>query len=136
MIKLTIAWFVSLIAMMGSLYFSEIRGFIPCEFCWYQRILMYPMTFMLTMAVLKNDIGIVKYLMVFPILGIPTSLFHYLKQKTVIFADIGACSDGVPCSAIYIDWFGFVTIPFLALVAFTLLLVLFTWILKNAKSNH
>lgn len=32
----------SLIAMLGSLYYSEVRGFEPCTFCWYQRILMYP----------------------------------------------------------------------------------------------
>lgn len=135
MIKLTFAWFVSLVALMGSLYFSEIRGFIPCEYCWYQRILMYPMTFILTMAVMKNDTGIVKYLMIFPILGIPLSLFHYLKQKTLLFAEIGSCSDGVPCSAIYIDWFGFVTIPFLALSAFSILLVMFSLILKSTNKK-
>ena len=33
---------VSLVATLGSLYFSEIRGFEPCTLCWYQRILMYP----------------------------------------------------------------------------------------------
>ena len=35
-------WTVSLIATLGSLYFSEVRNYIPCEMCWYQRILMYP----------------------------------------------------------------------------------------------
>jgi len=37
------AWLVSVVATLGSLYFSEISGFIPCELCWYQRILMYPL---------------------------------------------------------------------------------------------
>ena len=36
---LFIAWAASVIAMFGSLYFSEIRQFEPCELCWYQRIL-------------------------------------------------------------------------------------------------
>ena len=39
---LFIAWAASVIAMFGSLYFSEIRQYEPCELCWYQRIVMYP----------------------------------------------------------------------------------------------
>ncbi|MEM7737254.1 MAG: disulfide bond formation protein B, partial [Deinococcota bacterium] len=35
------AWLIALVATAGSLYFSEVRNFIPCTFCWYQRILMY-----------------------------------------------------------------------------------------------
>ncbi len=41
------AWIVSLTATLGSLYFSEIRKFIPCELCWYQRIMMYPLVLIL-----------------------------------------------------------------------------------------
>ncbi|MDE0584452.1 disulfide bond formation protein B [Planococcus sp. A6] len=44
------AWFVSLVAMLGSLYFSEVQGFIPCELCWYQRIAMYPLVLILGIA--------------------------------------------------------------------------------------
>ena len=42
---LYVAWVVSLVAMFGSLYFSEIKGYIPCELCWYQRILHVPTYF-------------------------------------------------------------------------------------------
>ena len=52
---LFIAWAASVIAMFGSLYFSEIRQFEPCELCWYQRILMYPMVVILGIATFKND---------------------------------------------------------------------------------
>ena len=37
-------------AMAASLYYSESVGFIPCEFCWYQRIAMYPLAVMLLIA--------------------------------------------------------------------------------------
>ncbi|MEG0381222.1 MAG: disulfide bond formation protein B, partial [Kurthia sp.] len=39
---LLMIWVVALMATLGSLYFSEIRGYEPCELCWYQRIIMYP----------------------------------------------------------------------------------------------
>ena len=34
---------VAAVATAGSLWFSEVGGFVPCEYCWYQRILMYPL---------------------------------------------------------------------------------------------
>ena len=53
---LYIAWLVSTVATLGSLYFSEIRGFVPCELCWYQRILMYPLALILGIGTFQNDI--------------------------------------------------------------------------------
>lgn len=53
-----IAWLVSIVATLGSLYFSEIRGFVPCELCWYQRILMYPLTLILGIGTFQNDVSV------------------------------------------------------------------------------
>jgi disulfide bond formation protein DsbB len=113
------AWIISMVATLGSLYFSEIRGFIPCEWCWYQRILMYPLTILLGIAVYKRDTRIASYVLPFSITGIGVSTFHYLHQKTSWFDTAVQCSEGVPCSGEYINWLGFITIPFMALVAFT-----------------
>ncbi|WP_413785432.1 disulfide oxidoreductase [Cytobacillus sp. IB215316] len=118
------AWLVSLIATFGSLYFSEIRGFIPCELCWYQRILMYPLTLILGIGTYQNDISVRKFVLPMSVLGFCISLLHYLEQKIPGFGGIKPCVNGVPCSNEYINWFGFITIPFLALVAFTLITLL------------
>lgn len=115
------AWLVSLIATMGSLYFSEIRGFIPCELCWYQRILMYPLVLILGVAVYRGDTRIKYYALPMSILGGSISLYHYMLQKIPGFAPLKPCVNGVPCNMEYINWFGFITIPFLALVAFILI---------------
>ncbi|MGR5922655.1 disulfide bond formation protein B [Bacillus pacificus] len=48
--------FISLIATCGSLYFSEILGFTPCNLCWYQRIFMYPLIFLIIIAMIKRMI--------------------------------------------------------------------------------
>ncbi|MGM8216540.1 disulfide oxidoreductase [Bacillaceae bacterium W0354] len=131
---LYVAWLVSVVATLGSLYFSEIKGFIPCELCWYQRILMYPLSLILGIATFQNDRSIKKYVLPIAIIGWCISLFHYLEQKVPGFAEIKPCANGVPCSAEYINWFGFITIPFLALIAFTLIIVSMLTI-KGTKDN-
>lgn len=115
------AWFVSLIATLGSLYFSEIRGFIPCDLCWLQRIFMYPLVLILGIGTFQSDVSVRKYVLPLSIIGGVISFFHYLEQKIPGFGGIKPCVSGVPCSAQYINWFGFITIPFLALIAFTLI---------------
>src|SRR6266536_1136501 len=42
--ELWVAFIVAAIATGGSLFFSEIAHFVPCELCWYQRICMYPLS--------------------------------------------------------------------------------------------
>ena len=130
---LYVAWVVSLVAMFGSLYFSEIKGFIPCELCWYQRILMYPLTLILGIGTFQNDISVKKFVLPLSIIGGSISLMHYLEQKIPGFGGIKPCVSGVPCSAQYINWFGFITIPFLALVAFVIIACCMVFI-KSKKS--
>ncbi|WP_262173171.1 disulfide oxidoreductase [Saccharococcus sp. Marseille-Q5394] len=127
------AWVVSLVAMFGSLYFSEIKGYIPCELCWYQRILMYPLTLILGIGTFQNDISVKKFVLPLSIIGGSISFMQYLEQKIPGFGGIKPCVSGVPCSAQYINWFGFVTIPFLALVAFVIIASCMIFI-KSKKS--
>ncbi|WP_047373736.1 disulfide oxidoreductase [Exiguobacterium sp. ZOR0005] len=128
---LYVAWLVSLTATLGSLYFSEIRGFVPCELCWVQRIFMYPLVFLLGIAVFTDDRSVKKYVLPLSIVGGLISLYHYLVQKVPGFADIKPCTQGVPCNVQYINWFGFVTIPFLALTAFTIITLLLLTVKKR-----
>ncbi|WP_245804680.1 disulfide oxidoreductase [Halobacillus hunanensis] len=121
---LYMAWIISVLATLGSLYFSDIRGFVPCELCWVQRIFMYPMSIILGIATFFNDRKVIKYVLPLSIIGGLVSIFHYMEQKVPGFAKIKPCTQGVPCSSEYINWFGFITIPFLALLAFSLISIL------------
>jgi disulfide bond formation protein DsbB len=125
------AWVVSLAATGGSLYFSEVLGFIPCTLCWYQRILMYPQVILLGIASYRNDRHIIPYVLPMSVLGSCVSLWHYLEQKVPGFAELLPCRVGVPCAQTHIDWFGFITIPFLALVAFILIIVFLSFARKE-----
>ena len=122
--RLYAAWVVALVATLGSLYFSEVRHFVPCTLCWYQRILMYPLVLVLGVASWRLDTTVRAYVLPLSILGMAVSTFHYLEQTIPGFGVEALCSTGVPCSGRYINWLGFVTIPFLALVAFTAITIL------------
>lgn len=117
-VAMTVAW----VAMLGSLYYSEIRGFVPCELCWYQRILMYPLALVTLVGVVRHDEYLPGYVLPFSLIGMGVSTYHYLIQLGV-FGQTAACTVGVPCNLRYVDYGGFVTIPFMALTAFVLITV-------------
>lgn len=131
-IGLAAAW----IAMLGSLYFSEALGYIPCTLCWYQRILMYPLAGILAVGLLRRDRGLPFYVLPFSLLGMGFSTYHYLVQKTDIFGGETSCQVGVPCSTTWINWFGFVTIPLLALVAFVIITIVALIALQAPDEAH
>lgn len=128
-IGLLAAW----IAMCGSLYFSEVRGYVPCTLCWYQRILMYPLAGVIAVGLLRRDWHLPYYVLPISLIGLGVSTYHYLLQKTDIFAGATVCQQGVSCVTQYINWFGFVTIPFLALTAFLFISLMSIIALLNSE---
>ncbi|MFD1954428.1 disulfide oxidoreductase [Paenibacillus thailandensis] len=121
---LYLAWVVALAATGGSLYFSEIEGYIPCSLCWFQRIFMYPQAIMLGIAAYRGDRDIIKYSLPLVAVGGLISLYHNLEIWFPQLAEVAPCRAGVPCNFDYLNWLGFVTIPLMALVAFALIAVL------------
>jgi disulfide bond formation protein DsbB len=120
---LWLAFVVALAAMSGSLYFSEVAGFVPCALCWYQRIAMYPLVVILGVAAVRGDAGVRRYAV--PVAGIGSllSLWHIAVERLPGMPS-GSCSADVPCNLIYVERFGFVTIPVMALVGFLAILTL------------
>ena len=131
--SLYIALITAWVAMCGSLYFSEVRGYVPCVLCWYQRILMYPLTLVLAIGLLRRDWNLPYYVLPFSLLGLGVSTYHYLLEKTDLFAGSAACRQGVSCTTQWINWFGFVTIPFLALTAFLIISLMSVIALVNRE---
>jgi disulfide bond formation protein DsbB len=125
------AWAASFTAMLGSLYFSEIVGYEPCELCWYQRILMYPLVLILGLAVVKKDLKAAMYSLMMSGIGGLISLYHYGIQKVDFLTDTAPACGRVPCTGMYINWLGFITIPFLALTAFTIIFIASLLILRG-----
>ncbi len=120
---LAFAWLVAIAATGGSLYYSEIRKFIPCELCWYQRIFMYPLVLILGIALYRLDTKIRPYVLGMTLVGGTISLIHYLEQKIPAFQPTACDATPIPCSLQYVNYFGFVTIPLMALTAFVLITI-------------
>ena len=115
---------VAVFATVGSLYLSESVGLIPCKLCWYQRIAMYPMAVILPLAAFRKDHRARLYAVVLATVGAGIAAYHRLLQAYPSL-DTGSCSAvGPSCSTPLIREFGFVTIPYMALSAFLLILAL------------
>ncbi len=119
-----LCFLVASVATLGSLFFSEIMQFVPCSMCWYQRIFMYPLVLMFLMSLLFPDDKIFKYAMTLVVVGLFFAIYHNLLMFDIIPESVVPCVQGVPCSTEYINWFGFITIPLLSLVAYVLLFLL------------
>jgi len=116
--ELWLAWVIALVATLGSLFFSEYADFVPCRLCWFQRIAMYPLAAVLLVGALRRDVrAAVQYAVIFPIAGAIVAIYHiYIEINPS--AESMACKVGAPCSVKWIDEFGYITIPVLALTAF------------------
>ncbi|MCP1145893.1 disulfide oxidoreductase [Lysinibacillus endophyticus] len=133
--SLLFIWLTSFVATLGSLYFSEVRGYEPCELCWYQRILMYPIFLMTTVAYIQKNARIAVTTAVFSCIGGLISLYHYGIQKLDFLSESAPACGRVPCTGQYINYFGFITIPFLALVAFILIAITSFYMIKTLKEG-
>ena len=121
--ELWLAFLVAAVATGGSLFFSEIAYFIPCELCWYQRICMYPLSILTLFAAVHGDYRIARYLLPLPVVGACVSVYHLLVENGVV-EQAKACLVSAPggCATKWINEFGYVTIPTLALTGFVLLI--------------
>src|SRR5690625_7664860 len=87
---LLIIWTQSLLAVFGSLFYSEVIGYIPCELCWYQRILMYPLIIIYGTALIKKDIHIVFRGIILSGIGIVVCVYVFsLQIMTYLKVSIG-----------------------------------------------
>jgi len=122
-------------AMAGSLYYSEIAHFTPCEFCWYQRIAMYPIAVILLVAVGTRDGVPARYVVVLALIGLGLSTYHYQLQ---LFPDQATtCSTtGTPCTTQWVDEFDFVSIPFMAGCGFAAILMLYLARWRAARAEE
>ena len=118
------AWLVASVSTLGALFFGEVMQLPTCALCWYQRIFMFPLVLILPIGLFPLDRKVVRYALPLAVLGWPFAVFHVLLVAGVIPEEIRPCTQGVPCSEKVIEWFGFVTIPLLAVVAFSAIIAL------------
>lgn len=114
-------WLIAGASTLGALFFSEVMELPPCVLCWYQRIFMFPLAIVLPLGLFPFDRKIVRYALPLATAGSAIALFHLLLVAGLIPESIGPCTQGVPCTEVQIQWLGFVTIPLLSFLAFSII---------------
>lgn len=115
-----IIFVTSILALLGSLFYSKIMGYDPCELCWYQRILMYPLVLISGFSLKKSSLQIKKMILSLAIVGVAIGIYQYITQitDTETFCGIGATS----CSDKIVFAFGYISIPLMAVTAFLIII--------------
>ncbi|MGM0591482.1 MAG: disulfide bond formation protein B [Halobacteriota archaeon] len=121
------------VATTGSLYFSLGLGLVPCELCWYQRILMYPLVVVLGIATLESRTGVWRTGLLLSVPGAAIAAYHTYIQLVPTVG--GSCSVGGGCSAILYPMLGgLLTIPRLSLVGFLVISVGLLFVARADRS--
>jgi disulfide bond formation protein DsbB len=120
---LQIAWIVAVLATFGSLFLQYVEHFEPCDFCWFQRICMYPLSLLLGIAAFRGNILVAKrYFLGLSGVGAVIAIYHY--QLEHVPHEVSVCGSLVPCNIAVINIFGFISVPFLSMAAFLLITTL------------
>ncbi|TWX49236.1 disulfide bond formation protein B [Colwellia hornerae] len=127
-------WVLATISMLASLFFSEVVKLPVCSLCWYQRIAMYPLVVILPMALFPFDIKVTRYVGVLVLFGWLTALFHVLLVAGFIPKSAQPCVQDIPCSATHLNVFGFLNMPMMSLLTFSLMALLLFFITKSESS--
>jgi disulfide bond formation protein DsbB len=129
-----LAWIVALVCTVGSLIYSEVIHFVPCRLCWFQRIAMYPLAFILLVGAIRREAVVKYYALPLALVGLAVSIYHNLIQINPSLEG-GSCDPLNPCSARTIEVFGFIDIPFMAGAAFILISVLLAFYVRTEKNQ-
>ncbi len=119
-------------ATLGSLYYSEVADFVPCDYCWYQRIAMYPLVIVLGVAALRRDRGAVYTALPFSVIGLGIAIYHY--QLQLFPEQSNACNLFAPCTQQWVDTWGFISIPFMAGAGFLAITMLGVLALRDDRA--
>ena len=122
---------VSLLSMIVSLIFSDYMKLPPCPLCWYQRIFMYSLVFVIPTGILIRDQKLSYYTAVLSFMGGLIALYHNLLYFNIISESLHVCTEALSCKSRQLQVFGFLSIPLMSLVAFVVIFVLSMRSMKN-----
>jgi disulfide bond formation protein DsbB len=120
---LSLALVVAAVCMAGSLYFSEVAHFPPCHLCWLQRFCMYPLVPILGFAAWRRSGRVRPYATALAAVGAVIATYHVLLERNPQW-ESSVCDPKNPCTLIWVERLGYVTIPTMALSGFALILTL------------
>jgi len=133
---LLVAFAVATVATIGSLYYSQVADFVPCELCWYQRICMYPLVVVLGVGWWRRDPASVWYALPLAVAGGGIATYHALVERYPSLGEGLSCSVEAPCTVPYFREFGWVTIAVMSLAGFLAILACSVAALIGARADR
>jgi disulfide bond formation protein DsbB len=129
-----LAWTIALVSTAGSLFFSLVMELPPCDLCWYQRIGLFPLVFIIGTGIVLRDSRLKLYALPFCVIGLAFAGYHNLLYYKLIAQPLVPCSAGVSCTEPLLEVFGFVSIPLMSLAAFVMVTICL--LLYKTKENN
>lgn len=131
---LFLAWLIAAVSICGSIFFSHVMEYAPCVLCWYQRIFLFPLGIILAVGLFPFNPNVVRFSLPLAIPGWLIAVYHNLLYSGIIPQELQPCSQGVSCTEKYIELFGFITIPMLSLMAFSVIIALLFYLNRRVNS--
>lgn len=128
-----LAWLVALFSTLGALFLGEVMGVLPCVLCWYQRIAMFPLVVILALGLLPFDARSVRYALPLAVAGWAIALYHCLLYWGVVPKDLVPCGEGTSCTDVKAELYGFISVPLLSLIAFSLIVIFLSIVKKGTR---
>ena len=116
-VALPLATSIAAVATVGSLVLSEVAGYTPCTLCWYQRIAMYPLVIVVGVAAWRRDRQVWRTALPLSLIGAIIAVWHIVIERRPALGG-GVCDPAAPCAVRWVEEFGFLTLPTMALIAF------------------
>lgn len=133
-IWLSAAWAVALVSTFAALFTGEVMGMTPCQLCWYQRILMFPLAVILGMAAFGSDRRGAIYALPLAMGGVAIAAYHTALVARWVPQWWIPCGAGPSCSDQKLVILGNIQIPWLSLLAFTAISALLLVYLRKTRS--
>ncbi|HCY84634.1 MAG TPA: disulfide bond formation protein B [Desulfobacteraceae bacterium] len=130
------AWGIATASALGSIFFSHVMEFAPCVLCWYQRICLFPLVIILATGLFPFDGRVIKYALPLAVIGWGTALYHTLLYAGIISKELSPCTQGISCTEKYIELFGFISIPMMSLMAFSLIIAVLIVLKIRTNKNE
>ncbi|MNO95440.1 Disulfide bond formation protein C [compost metagenome] len=126
------AFILATISIISSIFFATMLEFKPGILCWIQIVLMLTLLICTGLLNKYESKWTTRVSLVVSVMGTSVSIYHLLKQKLNETAVPSQCIIGKSvCSEEYINLFGFISIPALALLSFLLI----TFLLIPQREN-
>jgi disulfide bond formation protein DsbB len=131
---LSAVWAVALVSSFAALFIGEVMSMAPCQLCWYQRVLMFPLAVILGMAAFGSDRRGAVYALPLALGGAAVAAYHTALVAGWVPKGWIPCGAGPSCSNQKLLIFGDIQIPWRSLLVFAAIVVFLLVYLRKTRA--